>query len=969
MLLMAPTEQASTEPAGETFDLMDDVNRRFAAPVHSAFYLVEARAGDVLTQPVLWELYQNSTALLDADERGGLTPPGLPADRYLYTLYDSGTGRETVGILGNVAFAVQQALTRDPRPDISLETATTDMVKVALHHLFADASTERLVERLGNGHRTEKRTVLGQEIDYWTAPALAITVLSDNDKLGGGTYTIRVGGGGAVIDKERFNRKVQAVLRGEEESYLLWGVATDVNLEAEDQGRSAGIYIMLTVIGAVLIAGLSLRSYWATALTGAGLAVLIIWLKGVSALIGLKGGLINDLIVPIAMVSLGVDFAVHAVTRYRQEWVPGRVSPNRALRIGLTGVLGALLLAMLSDSIAFLSNLSSGIEGIIHFGVAAAIATVSSFVILGLLLPLTLSTIDRIQHVDFRPSSPSLWAGAAAFRVLASIAAAAVFGVAVILMVALSPLAGMGVLALGTVVFVVLPIGVLRWWGRRPGLHRGVDTYREGWQLPFPNLVRIEGIVTGLAHLGPVVLFAAAVVTCLSTWRALDMEPTFDARDFYDSESDLVVGLDKFDRYIGDRYGESGLVYVRGDLTDPDALKAIDRFIERLPEVPQTAQHAATGSHALSLVRDVTGSAYARSVVEEASGLAITDADGDGIPDSPDQIAAIYDHLVVYGLPRDEQTLQLDPDLIKGVLYRDPSGEEEDVTVVNVGLVRSREISEVAAAERGLRKLLPVLEEAPSITRAGLTGSPFTRHAQVTATTRALQTSVPIAAVGAFLLLLVATRSFRYALVTIIPIGLVVAWLYGFMSVMGFALNFVTATIGAVSIGVGIDFSIHMTERFREELRKVGDKHRALRRAASGTGVALVASAASSIVGFGIMGFAPMPMFAAYGQLTAVMIFLALTASLVVLPSLLLMVTRDGHSGGAAQAGTTGRPDRPARRGRWARRCLGELMPSLGTSGEVGAPRKGSAPPSTGPLQAASGNADPAAAEPWRATV
>ena len=83
---------------------------------------------------------------------------------------------------------------------------------MALHHLFADASTERLVERLGNGHRTEKRTVLGQEIDYWTAPALAITVLSDNDKLGGGTYTIRVGGDGAVIDKERFNRKVQAVL-------------------------------------------------------------------------------------------------------------------------------------------------------------------------------------------------------------------------------------------------------------------------------------------------------------------------------------------------------------------------------------------------------------------------------------------------------------------------------------------------------------------------------------------------------------------------------------------------------------------------------------------------------------------------------------------------------------------------------------------------------------------------------------
>ncbi|SVD68024.1 uncharacterized protein METZ01_LOCUS420878, partial [marine metagenome] len=35
----------------------------------------------------------------------------------------------------------------------------------------------------------------------------------------------------------------------------------------------------------------------------------------------------------------------------------------------------------------------------------------------------------------------------------------------------------------------------------------------------------------------------------------------------------------------------------------------------------------------------------------------------------------------------------------------------------------------------------------------------------------------------------------------------------------------------------------------------------------------------------------PMPIFSAYGILTAVMIFLALTSSLLVLPSLLLLVT------------------------------------------------------------------------------
>ncbi len=65
----------------------------------------------------------------------------------------------------------------------------------------------------------------------------------------------------------------------------------------------------------------------------------------------------------------------------------------------------------------------------------------------------------------------------------------------------------------------------------------------------------------------------------------------------------------------------------------------------------------------------------------------------------------------------------------------------------------------------------------------------------------------------------------------------------------------------------------------------------AVRKAAKGTGVALLASAGSSIGGFAVMGFAPMPLFSSYGILTATMIALALTASILVLPALLTLVT------------------------------------------------------------------------------
>ena len=76
---------------------------------------------------------------------------------------------------------------------------------------------------------------------------------------------------------------------------------------------------MFTVIAALVVVGISLRSYWAMALTGAGLAALMIWLKGISNLVGIKGGFTIELIVPIAMIALGVDFAVHAMRRYQEE--------------------------------------------------------------------------------------------------------------------------------------------------------------------------------------------------------------------------------------------------------------------------------------------------------------------------------------------------------------------------------------------------------------------------------------------------------------------------------------------------------------------------------------------------------------------------------------------------------------------------------------------------------------------------
>ncbi|MGA1872444.1 MAG: hypothetical protein ACMUHY_02120, partial [Thermoplasmatota archaeon] len=60
-------------------------------------------------------------------------------------------------------------------------------------------------------------------------------------------------------------------------------------------------------------------------------------------------------------------------------------------------------------------------------------------------------------------------------------------------------------------------------------------------------------------------------------------------------------------------------------------------------------------------------------------------------------------------------------------------------------------------------------------------------------------------------------------------------------------------------------------------------------------GLPSAGSAASTMFGFAIIGFAPMPMFSSYGILTAVMILMAFVAALFVLPSMLFLVTPDGR--------------------------------------------------------------------------
>ena len=159
-----------------------------------------------------------------------------------------------------------------------------------------------------------------------------------------------------------------------------------------------------------------------------------------------------------------------------------------------------------------------------------------------------------------------------------------------------------------------------------------------------------------------------------------------------------------------------------------------------------------------------------------------------------------------------------------------------------------------------------------------------------------LTVSVNLAIAIAILLVIGAgywgTRSLSTAIFTTIPIVIVIIWLYAIIAAAGYGLNMVTVAIAAMSLGVGIDYVIHVVERYREERATGADVETSIKAIGGAAGLALFGSAVSDVTGFLIITRSAMGFFASFGLFCAAMIGLSLFASLVVTPAMLGAMSR-----------------------------------------------------------------------------
>jgi hypothetical protein len=154
-----------------------------------------------------------------------------------------------------------------------------------------------------------------------------------------------------------------------------------------------------------------------------------------------------------------------------------------------------------------------------------------------------------------------------------------------------------------------------------------------------------------------------------------------------------------------------------------------------------------------------------------------------------------------------------------------------------------------------------------------------------------------IACVALLVLLLVDFRSLRFTLLALAPLAMGIAWMWGSLSVLGIAYNFVNVIAFPLIIGIGVASGVHILHRYRQEGER--DVAPVVRH----TGMAIFLSAATTMVGFGSLTLAQHRGAASLGLVLLLGVGACLATAVLFLPALLRVLQRQRGEGGGGEGG------------------------------------------------------------------
>jgi len=359
------------------------------------------------------------------------------------------------------------------------------------------------------------------------------------------------------------------------------------------------------------------------------------------------------------------------------------------------------------------------------------------------------------------------------------------------------------------------------------------------------------------------ILLVTVVLTAICIVSAFGISTTMSFELFMPEEISSVAASEKMSDYFGGRH--PAVVLAEGDIASPQTLISMYTFEKSVLLDPRNLEeNLIMDSYSIA---DLLYDAFAEAQMPAK------------LP-TREQIAALIDNLKERK-PQVVNSLLVDN---KAMIYFYVRGETDREMKEAVEIIRSQ-IEESAEQELNMKiDGSPAVGGAPAII-ADIVERIKSSSLRTTAT----------ALILCMVILALIFRSPSMGAIAILPAGLSFLWEFGALRGIGWPMDVLNMTVPALVIGIGVDFAVHISHRFREER----EAHRrspeeSIRITVTNVGRALVAAAATTCGAFGILSLATMPAVNRFGLLSALVIFFALVAALVILPSVL--ITKDTKS-------------------------------------------------------------------------
>ena len=589
-------------------------------------------------------------------------------------------------------------------------------------------------------------------------------------------------------------------------SSLSPAIIEDEYKEATESGMAPLIGLALLMIAALLL--VFTRSPSDMLLTLTGLMLSITWIVGAEGWLGPNAlGLIGPpssltAMVPVIIISLTVDYAIQAISHYREQRVEGE-PVLRAVRIGLQNVTVPITLAAVTTMVSLLAGLFSPIGVIGDFGIVAGLGVGLSLVVMLTLLPAGRTIIDQRRESRGTLGSPRPVANA-----LPGITLAANF--------------------LG----------------------------RQVTGRPAPYLIGVILVTAGLGY------------------AATGLESEFNVRDVLPRGGTVVADLNTLEAAVGGST-EMTSILIRAEATETRTLLNVHDLtvgFENEETRPQAAAGPIQNSYELLL----------HDWIEDS-----------GQPNDK------YDPDLDALFQASHVDLELDAELMQQLLdrlaERDPAFSRvmvNDPNGVDSMLLQFPAYNENAGNNRLLQEEIEVLwfGEDDTITATSLAIIAVAVADQITARqTEAISTTIAAALTILAIFFWITLRQPALAVIAVAPIVLVLISVLGTMALLDIPYTLITSIITALSIGIGVDYTIHVIHRYREEYSFLRNPEQAAIRTLTTTGSALLGSALTTALGFGVLIASPLAGSQQFGITATITIVYSLIVSVVVvLPAMVV---------------------------------------------------------------------------------